>query len=135
MALIVLVAWTPTRATEPDRSRSEDVRLSSTDHGEVVIPVVIGGEGPYPFILDTGSSHTAVSQTLASALGAVPVAKAPMATSMGSMSTLVVRLPDVAVGSAHVESLLATVLPPAAASWLGHGISGVLGQDFLSQFD
>jgi hypothetical protein len=41
----------------------------------------------------------------------------------------------VAVGSAHVESLLATSLPSAAADMLGDGILGVLGQDFLSQFN
>ena len=58
-----------------------------------------------------------------------------MATSVGSILALVVRLPDVAVGSARVESLLATSLPPALPSMLGDGIVGVLGQDFLSQFN
>jgi predicted aspartyl protease len=135
MALIVFVAEMPTWANDVDRTRPAEVRLSSTVHGEVVIPVFIGGEGPYRFLLDTGSSHTAISQRVATALRAVPVAKAPIATSVGSILTLVVRLPGVAVGSAHVESLLATALPPSAASWLGNGISGVLGQDFLSQFD
>ena len=135
MALIVLVAETSTWATGADRTRPTDVPLSSARHGEVVIPVFVGGEGPYRFILDTGSSHTAISQTLATALGAVPVAKAPVATSVGTVLSLVIRLADVTVGSAHVESLLATALPPGAAGWLGDGISGVLGQDFLSQFD
>ena len=135
MALIVLVAETSTWATGADRTRPTDVPLSSARHGEVVIPVFVGGEGPYRFILDTGSSHTAISQTLATALGAAPVAKAPVATSVGTVLSLVIRLADVTVGSAHVESLLATALPPGAAGWLGDGISGVLGQDFLSQFD
>ena len=135
IALMVLVAGPPTWAAGADRPRPTDVDLSSAEHGEVLIPVFVGGEGPYRFILDTGSSHTAISQTLATALGAVPVAKAPITTSVGSILTLVFRLPDVSVGSAHVESLLATALPPNAAGWLGDGISGVLGQDFLSQFD
>ena len=114
MALIVLVAETSTWATGADRTRPTDVPLSSARHGEVVIPVFVGGEGPYRFILDTGSSHTAISQTLATALGAVPVAKAPVATSVGTVLSLVIRLADVTVGSAHVESLLATALPPGA---------------------
>jgi predicted aspartyl protease len=63
------------------------------------------------------------------------VAKAPIATSLGSIVAPVVRLPDVAVGPARVESLLATSLPPSVADMLGDGISGVLGQDFLSQFN
>ena len=99
------------------------------------IPVFIGGKGPYQFLLDTGSSHTVISQTLATILSAVPVAKAPIATSVGSILALVVRLPDVAVGSARVESLLATSLPPDASGMLDDGLSGLLGQDFLSQFD
>src|SRR5262245_48270217 len=113
----------PTRAASGDRTRPGDVPFSSTQHGEAVIPVFIQGEGPYRFILDTGSSHTAISRTLATALSAVPVAKAQIASSVGSTLTPVVRLPDVAVGSARVESLLATALPPNAAGWLGDGIS------------
>ena len=135
IGLIVLGAVAPARAIGADRTRPADVRFASSQHGEVVIPVFIGGEGPYRFLLDTGSSHTVISQTLATTLGAVPVAKAPIATSVGSILALVVRLPDVAVGSARVESLLATSLPPDAAGMLGDGISGVLGQDFLSQFN
>jgi predicted aspartyl protease len=135
MALIVFVAEMPIWANDADRSRPADIRFSPTVQQEIVVPVFIGRDGPYRFLLDTGSSHTAISQTLATALGAVPVAKASIATSVQSIPTLVVRLPDVAVGSTHVNSLLATALPPDAASWLANGISGVLGQDFLSQFD
>jgi len=135
MALIVLgaeaLAWT----AGADRTSPAHVTLSSTQHGEVVIPVFIDGRGPYRFILDTGSSHTAIDRTLATELGTVPVAKAPIATSVGSMLTPVVSLAAVTVGSARVGSLLATALPPDAAGWLGDGVSGVLGQDFLSQFD
>src|SRR4029077_5365194 len=44
-------------------------------------------------------------------------------------------LSDVSVGAARVESLMATSLPLDAAGLLADGISGLLGQDFLSQFD
>jgi predicted aspartyl protease len=135
IGLIILSAGAPGRATGADRTRAADVRFTSSQHGEIVIPVFIGGAGPYRFLLDTGSSHTVISQSLATTLKAVPVAKAPVATSVGSILALVVRLEDVAVGSAKVQSLLATSLPPSAAGVLGDGISGVLGQDFLSQFN
>jgi predicted aspartyl protease len=135
ICLVVVGVVAPLRATGTDKTRSKDVRFASSEHGEVVIPVFIGGEGPYRFLLDTGSSHTVIRQTLATTLSAVPVAKAPIATSVGSILALVVRLSDVAVGSARVELLLATSLPPDAAGTLGEGISGVLGQDFLSQFN
>jgi predicted aspartyl protease len=58
-----------------------------------------------------------------------------MATSVGSILAPVVHLSDVAVGSARVESLLATSVPHDVAGILQDGIKGVIGQDFLSQFD
>ena len=76
-----------------------------------------------------------MSETLAATLGAEPVAKAPLTTSTGTTMAFVVRLTDVAVGSAHVDSLLPTSLPAAVFATLGNGVSGVLGQDFLSQFN
>ena len=133
---LIVVSLVPRMwATGPDRTRPADVRFASSQPGEVVIPVLIGGEGPYRFLLDTGSSHSVISQTLATTLSAVPVAKAPIATSVGSILAPVVRLSDVAVGSAHVESLLATLLPSAADEILDDRIVGVLGQDFLSRFN
>jgi predicted aspartyl protease len=134
IALIALTIVAPVRAARGDETPS-DVRFASSQHGEVAVPVFIGGRGPYRFLLDTGSSHTVISQTLATTLAASPVAKAPLGTSVGSILAPVVRLTDVAVGSAQVESLLATSLPPDAAGILNDRLSGVLGQDFLSQFD
>ena len=135
IGLIAVSVVAPLRATGSGQARSADVRFASSQYGEVVVPVFIGAEGPYRFVLDTGSSHTVIRQTLATTLGASPVAKALLGSSVGSILALVVRLTDVAVGSAHVESLLAVSLTPDAAGILDDQISGVLGQDFLSQFD
>ena len=135
IGLVGLSAVARVQVAGVGRTHPAEVRFVSSRHGEVVIPVFVGGEGPYRFLLDTGSSHSVISESLATTLRAVAVAKAPMATSVGSILALVVRLPDVAVGSARVESLLATSLPPSAASLLGDGVSGVIGQDFLSQFN
>lgn len=135
IGLIVVSVVASVGAAGGDPTRSADVRFASSQHGEVVVPVFIGADGPYRFLLDTGSSHTVISQTLATTLGASPVATATLGTSVGSILAPVIRLTNVAVGSAHVESLLATSLPPDAAGILDDGLSGVLGQDFLSQFD
>ena len=135
IGLMNLRVVAPVRVAGVDRTHPPDVRFVSSRHGEVVIPVFVGGEGPYRFLLDTGASDSVISQSLATTLGAVPVAKAQMATSVGSILAPVVRLSDVAVGSAWVESLLATSLLPSAADVLGDGVSGVIGQDFLSQFN
>jgi predicted aspartyl protease len=135
VGLIAVIVVAPVRGAGSHETRPADVRFASSQYGDVVVPVFIGGEGPYRFLLDTGSSHTVIRQTLATTLAVSTVAKVPMATSVGSTLALVVLLPDVALGSTHVDSLLATSLPPEAAGILDGRLSGILGQDFLSQFD
>jgi len=111
------------------------LRFQSGRPGEIIVPVFVGGRGPYRFLLDTGSTHTAIRQSLVVTLGATPVARASMATSTGSIECIVVRLTEVAIGAVRVTALLATALPSSVGAVLGSGIDGVIGQDFLSQFD
>ena len=90
--------------------------------------------GPFRFLLDTGSTHTAVTERLATAVDAVPVARTVMRAAAGSVGCLVVALPTVVVDGVSADGLTATALPQAAAAALGPGVDGVLGQDFLSRF-
>jgi len=136
VALFVsLAAVGPARATVPaEGGAAARTPFASTRPGEIVVPVRVGAGGPFRFLLDTGSTHTAVTERLASAVDAVPVARTVMRAAAGSVGCLVVALPAVAVGSASAHGLTATVLPLAAAGALGPGIDGVLGQDFLARF-
>jgi predicted aspartyl protease len=102
--------------------------------GEVIVPVTLAGRGPYRFLLDTGSTHTAVTEAVAAAAGARPVARTTMTAAGGTVDCLVVGLPRVAVGGRGVDGLTATALPAASAAVLGAGVDGVLGQDFLARF-
>jgi predicted aspartyl protease len=102
--------------------------------GEVVVPVTVGARGTYRFLLDTGSTHTAVTETVASELGARPVARTSMTAAGGTVECLVVSLARIAVGGMAVDGLTATVLPLASVTMLGAGLDGVLGQDFLARF-
>lgn len=48
MGLIVLSTVASARASGDDRTRAADVRFTSSQPGEVVVPVLIGGRGrPY----------------------------------------------------------------------------------------
>jgi hypothetical protein len=102
--------------------------------GEVIVPVAVGRRGPFRFVLDTGSTHSAVTESLANALGATRVARTTMKANGGTIECLVVVLPPLAVGDAVAEGLTVTALPPSTTSTLGRDIDGVLGQDFLSRF-
>jgi hypothetical protein len=102
--------------------------------GEVVVAATVGTLGARRFLLDTGSTHTAVTGALATAIGSAPVARTTMRATGGTVDCVVVPLPRIVVGRAVAEGLTATVLPARAAGALGPGVDGVLGQDFLSRF-
>lgn len=109
-------------------------QFESRGPGEVIVPVTVGGRGVYHFLLDTGSTHTAVTQDLATAVDAQAVARTSMSAAGGTLECLVVALARVAIGGIAVDGLTATALPAASAAMLGPGLDGVLGQDFLSRF-
>jgi hypothetical protein len=62
----------PTEVVTPFESRRP---------GEVIVPVTVGRRGPFRFVLDTGSTHSAVTESLANALGATRLARTTMKVS------------------------------------------------------
>ena len=133
--LVSLTALIPARLTgAADAGPGAPTRFASSRPGEIVVPVTVGGLGPFRFLLDTGSTHTAVTDRLATAVDAVPVARTVMRAAAGSVGCLVVALPTVVVDGVSADGLTATALPQSAAAALGPGLDGVLGQDFLSRF-
>lgn len=95
----------------------------------VVVDVRVNGAGPFPFVVDTASSHTAVTAELAASLGAPRVAKAALSTSTGTAWAAVVRVGSLVVGPVESDDLLVTELPPGALD--GQAALGVLGLDVL----
>jgi predicted aspartyl protease len=50
---------------------------TTRDHiGRVVVPVMVNGQGPFRFIVDTGANHSTISPRLARELGLKPAEKA-----------------------------------------------------------
>jgi predicted aspartyl protease len=95
----------------------------------IVLAVTLNGRGSFRFLLDTGSTHTAVSAETATAIGAPVVARAALGSAAGSRDTLVVRIDSVEVGPIEATDLLASVVEIEMA---GDGIDGVIGQDALA---
>jgi predicted aspartyl protease len=97
---------------------------------DVVLAVRLNGRGPFRMVLDTGSTHTAISPQTAAAIGAPIVAKATMGSAAGSRETLVARLDVLEVGPIAVRDLLASVLDLDRV--VEGGIDGVIGHDALA---
>jgi predicted aspartyl protease len=125
-AAIFLVASSRVAAAE-----TPWVALSIDPSGAVVVPVNINGQGPFLFLLDTGSSHSVIGRSLAERLELKPVARTAVLTSTGREARAVVRLDLTTISSARSEGLLASVAPSAQLSAIVRGIEGIIGQDFL----
>jgi predicted aspartyl protease len=112
-----------------------EVDLSIRPSGAVLVPVAVDGHGPFTFLLDTGSSHTAIGSELAERLALPAVAKTRVLTPAGAQTALVVRAQRMEVGGSSVEGLMPSVVSFARLRERERGVDGVLGQDFLSLFD
>ena len=107
------------------------VPLSIDSSGGIVVPASINGRGPFLFLLDTGSSHSVVSQPLADYLDLPLVARTTVLTSTSRDMRAVVRLDWTTIGSSRSEGLLASVVPSMQLAAITRGIDGIIGQDFL----
>ena len=111
------------------------IAFDADPDGAVVVPVFVDRSGPFMFLVDTGSTGSAISGTVAAGLGLRPVAKAELVSASGRVVLPVVRLGRVAAGTAERDGLLASLVRSEDLDQLTAGVQGVLGQDFLSGFD
>lgn len=108
-----------------------------TPQGGIVVPVIVNGFGPCPFIVDTGSSGSAISQELADRLNAPIVAKTSVASAIGQKPRLVARIEQLAMGEVAARELLVTITPSAEfdvpdTAEGGRKVQGIIGQDVLA---
>jgi predicted aspartyl protease len=108
-----------------------DLPIGLDRQGSVVVSATVQGSGPFPFLLDTGSSHSAISDDLARELALTPIARAGLQTSTGQTMVPVVEVGAVSVGGI-TDRLQASVLTKHALQMIGSNVRGVLGRDFLS---
>ncbi|MFN7983061.1 MAG: retropepsin-like aspartic protease [Vicinamibacterales bacterium] len=131
-ATVALLLSPPLLPTAGADEPAAEVPFRQPWTGAVVVPVTANGMGPYSFLVDTGSSHTAVSERLASQLGAPRVAKTQLSSTGGDTWAAVVRISHLSVAALDVRDVLATELPPGGLFDTGT-IDGVLGRDVLER--
>ena len=95
---------------------------------DIVIPVTIGGQGPFRFLLDTGSSRSAVTRGIAQRLDRRPTGYTRVVTPSGESMRTVIPLDGVSLGWGPPASIVAMI---ARADDLPSDIDGLIGQDVL----
>lgn len=116
---------------------SESVGFTSSPRGHVLIPVSLDGSEPLVFVLDTGAARTFVTPGLAERL---ELEKVPgeLVSTLGThdkSENAVVKIRSVAIGQANVADIEAIVLDLDHVTRGAWHVDGVLGMDFLRQFD
>ena len=136
VASLVLTATAATLSAEtrcPGNAAS--LPLRTVNQHQMIVPVSINHAGPYRFLLDTGTQMTMLDPRLAATLqlsrsGTANVASPGVST---SASFAQVELIEAGSRSAANQKVLVYDLKNLQAG--GLDIQGVLGEDFLEQFD
>ncbi|MBO9714214.1 aspartyl protease family protein [Sphingomonas sp.] len=95
----------------------------------LTVPVAVGGQGPYNFIIDTGAERTVVSRELAGTLQLAPGQPVSMVSMTGTNTVSTVIVPELAITSIGDRH---TIVAPALEA-RNLGASGLLGIDTLSK--
>lgn len=108
------------------------VPLERTPSGHLLVPVTIGEAGPFPFILDTGASHTAIAAPVAESLGFHS-----QWTETGDVQALTTRflaerfaLNDFVVARQSPVDLMSVIIPVDADSPVP--VAGLVGADAIA---
>ena len=102
---------------------------------QMIVPISINHAGPFSFLLDTGTQMTMIDPALAAALHLETTGKAEVASVGMQASASFARIDLVEAGTHSVANQKVLVYDLANLQATGLNIQGVLGEDFLEQFD
>lgn len=139
-ALILLSPLLSAPATARDVPPPQDPELSAPDlklestlltlgilEQRLTVPVVVGDNGPYNFIIDTGAERTVVSRELAGALKLRPAKPVRLVSMSGTSTVETVKLSNLAIEA--LKTRHDVIAPSLAARHIG--ALGLLGIDTL----
>ena len=135
-SLVLAVATVSTLSAEtrcPANVASLAFRLVN-DH-YIIVPVSINHAGPYSFLLDTGAQITMVDPSLAAQLHLATEGQAKVASVGTQASASFARLDRLEAGTHAVANQKVLVYDLDNLQATGLHVRGVLGEDFLEQFD
>lgn len=105
---------------------SQDIPASADGLSRMTVPVLIDGQGPFPFVVDTGADRTVISRELSRQLGLPEGPAVQMHDTAGVSRVGTSKIASLQIGRREITDINAPVL--AAASL---GAAGMLGIDSL----
>ncbi|MGC1302196.1 MAG: retroviral-like aspartic protease family protein [Caulobacteraceae bacterium] len=107
-------------------SKADTIAAARDAADRMTVPVMVNGQGPFPFVIDTGADRTVISAELATRLGLKPGDPVVLNGTGGVDLTPTAIIPKLAVGVREIHDVDAPML---LASNLG--AMGMLGIDSL----
>ena len=113
----------------------ESLPFRLVNRHQIIVAVSVNKSGPYNFLLDTGTQVTMVDPSLAAELHLSTSGEAEVASAGFHASASFASLDSLQAGSHGVSSQRVLVYDLQNLQAPGLHIQGVLGEDFLEQFD
>lgn len=119
----------------PDTVSDSVLAASSDVANRVTVPVTVNGRGPFPFIVDTGSTTTVMSEVLASQLGLPRAGNLLVKAVTGPAESGAVHVASLEVGRQRLANLHTPVLARSNLGGLGLlGLDAVASQKLIMDF-
>jgi hypothetical protein len=131
IALLALIVGVHAEAGDFRSGAADFTPFQLTQAGGIAVPAMLNGAGPFLLLLDTGSSHSAISEDLARRIAAPTVARTVVASPLGEDTRTVVRIDRLELGPLFASGVFPSVLRRKAIDETGR-IQGLIGQDVLA---
>jgi len=114
------------QGTVDKTTQTEDVRFRSDFTDRMTVPVLLSGQGPYRFLVDTGADRTAISRELAKKLHLAAGDNASLHSVTGVSTISTATVPTLQLTRKKIHGINAPLLESA-----NMGADGILGVDSL----
>jgi predicted aspartyl protease len=127
-ALLLATSTGHATPVPPPAADVTEVRTTPDKTARMTVPVLVNGQGPFPFIVDTGADRTVVSDRLASTLGLRAGRVATLHSMTGQSSVDTVVIDHLQVSTRQATNIFAPALKEEHL-----GGPGLLGIDSLAR--
>lgn len=112
-----------------------EIKLRLVHDTVAIISLTANDQGPFDFVLDTGTNTTIVDPSIARRLSLVAMDRIQLSTIAGTQIVIRSSMRTLAAGSAHVENVEVLVQDLPELRHVDSHIQGIVGQNFLSHFN